>query len=200
MKILALFTTYVVTTIASFFVLVHCSSANEEELEQVDLEATAYEDWYYKKTPPFRGWKYIVLHHSATKAGSVKAFHNYHTQQGYGGIAYHFVIGNGVGMKDGEVQPTFRWHKQMTGTHVSVNSWDHNIFGIGICLVGNLEEDPPTAAQKKALKALIEKLKSEHAISDDHVMGHGDVPHDDDPQSTEQTKCPGKKVKTAEFN
>ncbi len=125
----------------------------------VEYLSTDFDDWYYKKTNNYKGWKYIVIHHSATRAGSVKAFHKFHTKQGYGGIAYHFVIGNGNGMKDGEIQETFRWKQKIAGTHVTVKSWDHNVFGIGICLVGNLEKSPATKAQLKSLNLLITKLK-----------------------------------------
>jgi len=157
-------------------------------------------DWYYKKSAAYRGWKYIVLHHSATAAGSVQAFHKYHTRQGYGGIAYHFVIGNGHGMKDGEVQETFRWQQQIAGTHVSVNSWDHNVFGIGICLVGNLDEAPPTRAQLAALKQLIRRLQDEYGITDEDIVGHHHVLYDDASGRSEPTACPGKRLDLEKLN
>jgi N-acetyl-anhydromuramyl-L-alanine amidase AmpD len=150
-----------------------------------------YNDWYYKKSEKYQGWKYIVIHHSATGAGSVKAFHKYHKQQGYGGIAYHFVIGNGNGMKDGEIKPTFRWQQQISGTHVSINSWEYNVFGIGICLVGNLEKAPPTTAQIKVLKELIAKLQKRYHIKTKNIIGHKHVMYDDLSGRTEQTDCPG---------
>jgi len=152
-----------------------------------------YDDWYYKKTPQYQGWKYIVLHHSASNSGSVKTFDRFHTKQGYGGIAYHFVIGNGNGMKDGEVQETFRWKKQMTGTHVSVNAWDSNIFGIGICLVGNFENTKPTKKQMTSLKKLVSKLQKKHKIKNSHIWGHRHTKWDEQKGRTEQTLCPGKK-------
>lgn len=153
-----------------------------------------YDDWYYKKTAKYQGWKYIVVHHSATNAGSVRAFHRFHTKQGYGGVAYHFVIGNGNGMKDGEVQETFRWQQQMAGTHVSVNAWDHNVFGIGICLVGNLDKSAPTPAQQAALLKLIKRLQKQHHIPNQAVLGHQHVHYDDASGRRESTKCPGKKL------
>lgn len=134
-----------------------------------------------------------MIHHSATQVGSVSAFHRFHTQQGYGGIAYHFVIGNGQGMPDGEVQATFRWQRQIAGTHVSVNSWGHNIFGIGICLVGNLENSAPTQAQIVALQKLVWKLRKDYDIKPENIVGHKHVLHDDASGKTEQTVCPGKK-------
>lgn len=153
-----------------------------------------YDDWYYKTSEAYKGWKYIVIHHSATSVGSVKAFHKFHTEQGYGGIAYHFVIGNGNGMKDGEVQETFRWKEQISGTHVSVNAWDHNVFGIGICLVGNLDNSPPTKAQMVALKNLISRLKGTYSIKGKNIIGHKHVKYDDASGRKEQTACPGKKL------
>ncbi len=153
-----------------------------------------YDNWYYKKSVSYKGWKYIVIHHSATSAGSVKAFHKFHTQQGYGGIAYHFVIGNGNGMKDGEVKETFRWEQQISGTHVSVNSWEYNVFGIGICLVGNLEKSPPTKSQITALNNLIARLKTTQNIRSQNILGHRHVKYDDASDKKEQTVCPGKKL------
>jgi len=160
----------------------------------IEYSWSDYDNWYFKKSETYQGWKYIVVHHSATQAGSVKAFHRFHSKQGYGGIAYHFVIGNGNGMKDGEVQGTFRWKQQISGTHVSVNSWEHNVFGIGICLVGNLEKSPPTKSQMDALKKLIAKLQKSHSIQSKNIFGHKHVKHDDASGGREQTACPGKKL------
>ena len=141
-----------------------------------------------------QGWKYIVIHHSATSAGSDKSFHKYHTDQGWGGLAYHFVIGNGKGMKDGELATGFRWKNQSIGTHVSVNSWDYNIFGIGICLVGNFEKSQPSPKQWKTLVKLAVKLAQKHKIPVENILGHQKVPFDDDPKKSEQTLCPGSKL------
>ena len=174
-------------------------SATHEQSEPIEYSWSDYDDWYYKKSESYKGWKYIVVHHSATNVGSVNAFHRFHTKQGYGGIAYHFVIGNGNGMKDGEVQGTFRWDQQISGTHVSVNAWDYNVFGIGICLVGNLEKTKPTKAQRLALKKLITKLQRAHRIKNKNIFGHKHVKHDDASGRKEQTACPGKKLDLDRF-
>lgn len=177
-----------------FCVLLHTVVSSMGQNTVTRFDWTDYEDWYYKKTKPYQGWKYIVLHHSATDAGSVAGFHRFHTKQGYGGIAYHFVIGNGNGMQDGEVKATFRWRQQMAGTHVSVNSWAHNVFGIGICLVGNLDKRPPTRAQLAALKSLLHRLQESYSIDDSNILGHHHVTYDDNTGRKEQTRCPGRKL------
>ena len=146
----------------------------------------------YNKKKSFRGWKYIVIHHSATDSGNAAAFHKYHTDKGYGGLAYHFVIGNGKGCKDGKVEVGFRWKKQITGTHCSVRAWEYNIYGIGICLVGNFSVKRPTKKQMKALYKLVLRLMKENDIQISNIVGHKEVVWDSDKEKTEQTSCPGK--------
>jgi hypothetical protein len=60
-----------------------------------------------------RDWRYIVIHHTATPEGDVEAIDAVHRGrtdaqgQPWLGIGYHFVIGNGAPMADGEVAATF---------------------------------------------------------------------------------------------
>ena len=141
----------------------------------------------WKPDSESREWNYIVLHHTATDNGSVDSIHEEHLKRKdkngkhWLGIGYHFVIGNGNGMADGEIEPTFRWRQQMQGAHAGVA--DFNQRGIGIVLVGNFEKEPPTAAQTASIKRLIGILKREYGIVESKIMGHGDV---------KATECPGK--------
>lgn len=141
----------------------------------------------WKPTGEPREWKYIVLHHTATDRGSVESIHESHLERkdkngtNWLGIGYHFVIGNGNGMPDGEIEPTFRWREQMHGAHAGSN--DYNQLGIGICLVGNFEEAQPTNAQIDAVERLVATLKQEYDITADRVVGHSEV---------KSTACPGR--------
>jgi len=134
-----------------------------------------------------RTWKYIVLHHTATSKGSVASIHQAHLQrvdsQGnpWRGIGYHFVIGNGNGMKDGKIEQTFRWLDQIEGAHAG--NANYNNAGIGICLIGNFDKTKPTPKQLASLKTLLEALKKEHEIDSSNVMAH---------KSVKSTHCPGK--------
>jgi hypothetical protein len=128
-----------------------------------------------------------VLHHTATEKGSVEDIHESHLQRKdaggnhWLGIGYHFVIGNGKGMGDGVIEPTFRWREQLQGAHAGVA--DYNDLGIGIVLIGNFNEHPPTAAQLAAVKQLVATLKAAYGINSEDVVGHGDV---------KATECPGR--------
>lgn len=177
---------------------------SETVLSKPSKDSISWPDIYYKKAEIAKGWKFIVIHHSATGSGSAASFHNYHSDQGYGGLSYHFVIGNGKGSPDGKVEEGFRWKEQMAGTHVNVESWYHNIFGIGICLVGNFDKSPPTKNQISALSKLIQSLCKKYDIPNKNVMGHCEIPLSRIEWDTEgievfyngkktaRTKCPGK--------
>src|SRR5580765_6077779 len=68
---------------------------------------------------PPRPWEFIVIHHSATRAGSAEVFDAAHRARGMiNGLAYHFVIDNGTeGTQDGFIETGTRWVKQMHGGH-----------------------------------------------------------------------------------
>ncbi len=102
-------------------------------------------------------WKYIVAHHSATKHGNAKAYDRNHRRRGMeNGLAYHFVIGNGIDSGDGEIEVGPRWRKQLEGGHV--RSRKVNLQGIGICLVGNFEETHPSKKQLASFTRLVDHL------------------------------------------
>lgn len=145
----------------------------------------------WKPEAASRPWKYIVLHHTATSTGNVDSIHAEHQKkkdkQGnpWLGIGYHFVIGNGNGMADGAIEPTFRWRTQIQGAHAGSAEPDYNQLGIGICLVGNFENAPPTAAQQKSAQLLVQTLRQEYFIPIDQVVPHKEI-------RASATACPGK--------
>jgi LysM repeat protein len=102
-------------------------------------------------------WKYIVGHHSATKYGNAEIYDRNHRRRGMqNGLAYHFVIGNGINSGDGEIEIGSRWKKQLQGGHVRKH--EVNMRGIGICMVGNFEETHPSRKQLASFRALVDHL------------------------------------------
>ncbi len=146
------------------------------------------------KANPQRDWTSIVLHHSATSGGDVAAIDKVHRQQRdsngqpWLGIGYHFVIGNGRPMGDGEVEATFRWRRQLPGAHAGRH--DYNEHGIGICLIGNFDEAPPTEKQLAAARELVRHLAQQYRIPRPRILRHRDV---------QSTACPGRRFPWEEF-
>lgn len=133
-----------------------------------------------------RNWVYIVIHHSATEGGSVDSIHDQHRNRkdasgkNWLGIGYHFVIGNGSGMSDGQIEETFRWRGQIHGAHSG--SAIHNANGIGICLIGNFQEDAPSQRQLESVTRLVRQLADRYQIRKNLIIGH---------KSVKPTACPG---------
>lgn len=133
---------------------------------------------------PPREWRYLVIHHSATPGGSAQSFDQNHRERGWRCLGYHFVIGNGNGQADGVIVAGPRWYSQEAGAHA--NSNEYNLHGIGVCLVGNMDELPPTPAQWAATRALVAQLRRTYGISSENVVGHNQI------RGGGATACPGK--------
>src|SRR5690606_14272509 len=103
---------------------------------------------------------------------------------------YHFVIGNGTGSGDGELEVGPRWLQQATGAHTRLYGAEsspegnyYNEYGIGIVLVGNFNEGGPSARQVASLARLVQFLMERCEISTDQIYGHGRL---------KSTDCPGR--------
>lgn len=129
-------------------------------------------------------WKYIVAHHSAIKNGNAESYGNYHKRRGMvNGLAYHFVIGNGIDSGDGEIEIGPRWKQQLDGGHVRRR--DYNQHGVGICLVGNFEESRPTPKQIQSFNALVDLIGNYHLGGSFKFTVHKEV-------DLNHTVCPGR--------
>lgn len=121
-------------------------------------------------------WQAIVIHHSASPFGTGDSLNAQARAAGLQGMGYHFVIGNGNGMDDGEVHVGHRWLRQIPGAHTAGDRGDwYNRFGIGICLVGNFDRQRPTQAQMRRLGELVRQLQSRFKIPPERVYLHRDL-------------------------
>jgi len=127
-------------------------------------------------------WDTIVVHHSAIKYGNAAIYDRAHRERGMqNGLAYHFIIGNGIDSGDGEIEIGPRWEKQLQGGHV--RNHKVNLTGIGICLVGNFEKTNPSRRQLDAFTQLMDWLRNDVLKKKTRFAGHKDI---------EQNLCPGK--------
>ena len=155
--------------------------------------ANANEAWLPQKKL-YKGWRYLVIHHTAIPFGSLKDVDESQRDKGWElGCGYHFVIGNGTRSADGLIEVGPRWQQQAIGAHTRlspeyarrsrVQENYYNKHGIGIALIGNFEERKPTERQMASLAKLVKFLMTTCDIDVRHIVGQGDV---------DQTKCPGR--------
>lgn len=124
----------------------------------------------------FRKINEIIVHCSATKPNvdiGVREIRNAHVNVNkWADIGYHYVV-----RLDGTVEkgrPVYR-----AGAHC----YGHNRHSIGVCYVGGCNQnnenvDTRTAAQKKSLRELLEKLVSEYKCK---ISGHNQYASKDCP-------------------
>lgn len=115
----------------------------------------------------------VVVHHegSPKAAGSsALAIHKYHRSIGWAAIGYHFII-----ERDGTI------HEGRPTWAVGAHAKNYNADSWGVCLVGDLDMEPPTAAQVDSLTRLLQWLRAEKR--DLQIVGHGELM---------ATACPGK--------
>lgn len=140
------------------------------------------------RAPVKRGrWKYIVVHNSGTREGNARVFDIYHRRVRHmqNGLAYHFVIGDGHGSGDGQVEVGDRWRRQINGGHVASDYL--NDIALGICLVGDFNRDQPTKAQVGALEELVSYLRNRVGRS----QGRQAIVHAHREINPRPTDCPG---------
>jgi hypothetical protein len=132
-------------------------------------------------------WKYIVVHNSGTREGNARVFDIYHKRVRHmqNGLAYHFVIGDGHGSGDGQIEIGPRWTRQINGGHVASDYL--NDIALGICLVGDFNRDTPTKAQVGALEELVSYLRNRVGKS----QGRQAIVHAHKEINPRPTDCPG---------
>lgn len=113
---------------------------------------------------------YIVVHCAATKATmdiGVREIRQWHVQQGWLDVGYHFVIRRNGTVEDG------RPH-DVIGSHVK----NYNSRALGICLVGGIDakgnpENNFTPEQFNSLKLLM--LAQKRTYTTAKIVGHTDL-------------------------
>lgn len=109
-------------------------------------------------------WKYIYVHQTGTATGNSLTL-----ASAPGGLGDHFVIGNGLGCPDGQIQMCQRWMNQTSpAAPAGAQSIDPACISIG--LVGNFSLAAPTETQVRRLAQLVIALQSQLGIGADRVV------------------------------
>ena len=146
-----------------------------------------------------RSVKRIVLHHTgeylssrAEPAAVIRAIFNTHAKGlGWGDIGYHYLID-----KYGNVYEGRAGGPGVIGGHTAY----HNLGTIGVALMGNFNEQPPTQAQNESLELLLGYLVYAYELDPTAEVNHLGVTagvisgHQEVSAPGHGTGCPGKFV------
>lgn len=147
-------------------------------LQSIDTTITP-EDRLFDIPQPL-DWRAIIIHDSGTRTGSAETLSAAHEQLGKGGLAHHFVINNGSRETDGTIEIGFRWSSQLIGAYLHGERADwYNRHGIGICLIGDGDQDGFSDAQLRELIWLVRELQARFNIpkSEIHTQIGSDPQH-----------------------
>lgn len=121
--------------------------------------------------------KSIIIHHSAffqttDLQTACQHIEQSHLNRGYSAIGYHFLIG-----KNGDI--AYGRPINYIGAHCK----NFNTNSVGICLIGNFEEEKPTNEQYQSLAKLIKHLRKYFINEQAKIYLH---------KNLNATLCPGK--------
>ncbi|MDD4892379.1 MAG: peptidoglycan recognition family protein [Candidatus Rickettsiella isopodorum] len=116
-----------------------------------------------------RDWQYIILHHSWSPDNKVtsdwEGIRRYHIEYcGWKNIGYHF------GLEYAQDTLVLRFGRSLeeNGAH----TLGFNDKAIGICLIGNYDEQVPTIEQVNAVTELCKILIDMYGLTSKHILGH----------------------------
>ncbi len=136
------------------------------------------------------GWRFITVHHSAERhppalsgsledsASAVRSIQHAHMNgEGYGDLGYHFVIDPYGRVFEGR---DLSWQ----GAH---SGGTNNVQNLGVCLLGNFDQERPTQAALASLEHLLDELRAKWNIPRRAVRAHCDW---------KTTDCPGRNLQS----
>ena len=109
-------------------------------------------------------WKNVYIHHS-------KGRYTANSGNAGDGMGDHFLIGNGDGLRDGEIQIGRLWEEQKGAMPAGANVSDNCI---SICLVGDFEQRAPTATQIDHLQELVKAIQDRCQIPSGKLFMYAD--------------------------
>jgi hypothetical protein len=112
-------------------------------------------------------WSCIEIYYSGTKAGNIEQLASLNGLAGPEDINCHFVICNGLGGDDGQIQPTEKWQRQWSA--IPGRTWYGSGQTIRICIIADGKTTLPTDFQIKRVEKLLEELFKKFNILPEYI-------------------------------
>jgi hypothetical protein len=112
-------------------------------------------------------WNCIEIYYSGTKAGNIDQLASLGGLARAEDINCHFVICNGLGGGDGQIQPSEKWQRQWSS--IPGRTWYGSSKTIRICIITDGKTTPPTNSQIKRVEALVEALHRKFNIPPEFI-------------------------------
>ena len=101
-------------------------------------------------------WNRIEIYYSGTKAGNIEQLASLRGLANPEDLNCHFVVFNGLGGGDGQIEATEKWQRQWSA--VPGRTWYGAGQTVRVCVIGDEKISGATDYQIKRLEALVELL------------------------------------------
>ena len=108
-------------------------------------------------------WNRIEVYYSGTKAGNIEQLASLTGLSSPEDLNCHFVICNGLGGQDGQIENTAKWQNQWSA--IPGRDWYGTGRTIRVCVINAPSSSKPTEYQLKRTDALVETLACKFGIS-----------------------------------
>jgi hypothetical protein len=112
-------------------------------------------------------WGCIEIYYSGTKSGNIEHLASLSGLARTEDINCHFVICNGLGAGDGQIQSTEKWQRQWS--MISGRTWYGSGKTIRICVIADGKSALPTVSQRQMTRELVKELCRRFDIQTDSV-------------------------------
>lgn len=137
---------------------------------------------------PIHPWRWIVIHHGAAGCGDPTILPGH--AAGFGrGTGHHFIIGEGLRLAPGQVEPGFRWREQREGAHLgrAVKGLGER-DAIGVCVEGDHGIGPlDVRAERRLVELCAELVHHVPTLSIGRIVDHARV-------AVGAQSCPGRQI------
>jgi len=108
-------------------------------------------------------WNRIEIYYSGTRAGNIAQLASLNGLASPEELNCHFVVCNGLGGADGQIQTTKRWLQQWSAT--PGRTWYGGRQTVRICVTADGRTTAPSDYQIKRIEALVEALSRRFTIT-----------------------------------
>ena len=116
-------------------------------------------------------WNRIEIYYSGTQAGNIEQLASLSGLASVQDINCHFVVCNGLGGNNGQIQTTEKWKRQWS--IIPGGSWYGSGQTIRICVVADGKTAHPTNSQRQKTRVLVEELRRIFGIQAESVFYPG---------------------------
>ena len=141
---------------------------------------------------------HIIIHHSASSDHpthvNFQAIRDYHVNiNKWRDVGYNFVIDRING------RPEVFVGRMLTEDGAHTVELSLNKVGVGICLVGNFDQDQPSSDSLEIMARLCKSMMDQFAIPPENVLGHWEAQAMGGVPIAKRKTCPGLKFSMDDF-